>query len=152
MLLAGKEKFEIGVPIFNCSEFLLKGCEPAGDQMQIFQTQPLPFFSRTSHQSQSGLVLPTSHRQLQIVLSAYCRLTIFLQLLGRVVTSRNDEQSWYFMGTLLLSDVFDGDISATYTGHPQDLACEVDQSDLEFLRPEHVNQQYFLQFCQFGAG
>lgn len=119
MLLTRKEQFEIGVLLFNSSELFLEGVQPSGDQMHVFETNPLPLFSRSAHHRQSRLILAASHRKLKVVLSAHLTLTVLFQLLRRIVTRRHDEQSRNVRRGLFFSDLLYSQVVATDIGDAQ---------------------------------
>ena len=125
MLLTSEEEFEIFMTVLYPLEFLFQCCQPRGNQMQIFKTNPLPLLSRSSHHNQSSLILPTTHRQLQIILPPHLSLTILLQLLRRIITRRYYKQSRNLTRTLFFCHLPDRHVGTTYTRHSEDIAHHV---------------------------
>lgn len=119
--------------------------------MQVFQANPLSRNRCLLYQLDRVVVLSTTHRQLQVVLSTHLSLAEFLQLLRRVVSRGHYEQRRSVFVNLLRNDVDKCLRSPSDTRNGQFLRYEAVQSILKSFWFENHENQDPLEASQFVA-
>ncbi len=116
--------------------------------MQILQADPLSSGCSLSYELNCVVILPTTHWQLQIILTTYLGLTEFLKLLWWIISRRYNKQSRSFFINFLWHDCWKSLCRTTNTGHCKLLSHISVEGILQPLWFEDHNDENFLEGCQ----